>query len=75
MPENILRDPYILHYVSKPKPWQDNCVHPLYFMYYDYAKKTIHYGNIQPQNSFLRFWAVSKQLIGGETISNKADIC
>ena len=59
-----LRDPYILHYVSKPKPWQDNCVHPLYFMYYDYAKKTSHYGNIQPQNSFLRFWAVSKQLIG-----------
>lgn len=58
-----LRDPYILHYVSKPKPWQDNCVHPLYAMYYDYAKKTIHFRDIYQQNYFCRFYAVLKQWI------------
>ena len=44
-----IEDPYILHYVSRPKPWQKNCVHPLYHLYYDYAMKTIHFCDIRPQ--------------------------
>lgn len=58
-----LHDPYILHYVSKPKPWQKNCVHPLYFMYFDYAKKTIHYQNVKPQSFASRFPAILKHYI------------
>lgn len=58
-----LKNPFILHYVSKPKPWQKNCVHPLYHLYYDYAKKTIHYNGIKRQNSLTRGWAVAKSRI------------
>lgn len=55
-----LHNPFILHYVSKPKPWQDNCIHPLYSMYYAYAKKTINYKTIQPQKFITRFPAILK---------------
>lgn len=59
--ENIRKhkaNPIILHYVSRPKPWQKNCVHPLYYLYYEYARKTIHYKDIPKQNSFIRYLAV-----------------
>lgn len=59
------KDPYVVHYVSRPKPWQDNCVHPLYHLYYDYAKRTIHYANIHPQNEFYRQIAVLRHTIRG----------
>ena len=58
-----LKDPIVLHYVSKPKPWQKDCVHPMYHLYYDYAKKTIHYKGIIPQNSFSRGLAIAKYRI------------
>lgn len=61
--KKYLKNPYILHYVSKPKPWQKKCVHPLYDMYYTYAKKTIHYQHIQPQKFLARFPAIFKQYI------------
>lgn len=53
-------NPCIVHYVSKPKPWSDNCVHPLYHLYYDYAAKTIHYCYLKPQNEEERQKAVRK---------------
>lgn len=62
--ENILKyrkDPIVLHYVSRPKPWQDNCVHPLYHLYYDYAKKTIAFRNIKSQNPVSRTIAILMQ--------------
>ncbi|MDY4562839.1 MAG: glycosyltransferase family 8 protein [Candidatus Cryptobacteroides sp.] len=46
--------PIVLHYVSKPKPWNDGCVHPLYMLYYKYARKTLHFSDIEPQNDFKR---------------------
>lgn len=58
-----LHDPYILHYVSKPKPWQKGCVHPLFYMYFAYAKKTIHYKNIKSQSQLSRFAAISRHYI------------
>lgn len=51
-------NPVVLHYVSKPKPWDKNCIHPLYHLYYDYARKTIHYCNIKPQNKLSRMVAI-----------------
>lgn len=53
-------DPVVLHYASHPKPWQRNCVHPLYHLYYDYAAKTIHFRNLQKQNPITRGWAMGK---------------
>lgn len=49
------KNPYILHYVSKPKPWQKGCVHPLYQLYYDYAKKTKYFCHIMPEPFAYRF--------------------
>lgn len=65
--KNCIKDyknnPTVLHYVAKPKPWQKDCVHPLYQMYYDYAKKTLHYNNIKPQNPISRYMAITKYKI------------
>ncbi len=54
-------DPIILHYVSHPKPWQHNCYHPLYRLYYHYAAQTIHFSHIKPQNPLTQRWAVIRQ--------------
>lgn len=56
-----MKDPYVVHYVSRPKPWQVNCVHPLYHLYYDYAKRTLHFADIQPQRECKRQIAVLRQ--------------
>lgn len=58
-----MKDPYVVHYVSRPKPWQDNCVHPLYHLYFDYAKRTLHFANIQPQKECKRKMAVLRQAL------------
>lgn len=43
------KHPAVIHYVSKPKPWNKGCVHPLSFEYYNYLKKTISFnGVIEP---------------------------
>lgn len=34
------KNPTVIHFVSKPKPWQVGCVHPFVKEYYNYAKKT-----------------------------------
>lgn len=64
--ENAIKhqnDPMILHYVSKPKPWQKGCVHPLYHLYYKYAVKTIHFKHVKPENNFSRMCYVAKYTI------------
>ena len=57
------KDANIIHYVAKPKPWDRNCVHPLYHLYYDYAAKTLHYNHIKPQGEFSRKVAIIKDSI------------
>lgn len=57
------RNPPILHYVSKPKPWNRNCVHPLYNKYYEYARKTINFSHIKPQPRLSRLPAIVKQYL------------
>lgn len=59
----FLKSPCILHYVSKPKPWQNGCTHPLYHLYYDYAKKTKYFNGIQPERFHSRFQAIFKQYV------------
>ncbi|MBO7140285.1 MAG: glycosyltransferase family 8 protein [Prevotella sp.] len=51
-------DPTIVHFASHPKPWQRNCVHPLYHLYYDYAGQTLHFSNLRPQSILTRGWAI-----------------
>ena len=53
-------DPTMLHYASHPKPWQRNCVHPLYNLYYYYASQTRHFRHLRPQSILTRGWAVLK---------------
>jgi len=33
-------DPTVIHFVSKPKPWDKGCTHPFKFEYFKYAKLT-----------------------------------
>lgn len=54
------RHPLILHYVSKPKPWNPGCTHPLCLLYYHYAAQTIHFAHIRPQHPLVRWWAAFK---------------
>ena len=44
------KNPIVVHYVSKPKPWQEGCVHPFVKEYYSYAKKTLTYCKIMEPN-------------------------
>lgn len=50
--------PIVLHYVSKPKPWQKGCFHPLSQLYYDYAGKTLHFNEIKQESILSRKIAV-----------------
>lgn len=58
-----LKNPIILHYVSKPKPWQKGCIHPLYHLYYDYAKKTKYFCEISSESYAKRFPQIAKAYI------------
>lgn len=42
-------NPIVIHYVSKPKPWQNGCFHPLSEFYYRYARKTIKFSDIKQE--------------------------
>ena len=42
-------EPIIIHFVSKPKPWNYFCKHPLKWQYYKYLKET-------PFASFIPKW-------------------
>jgi lipopolysaccharide biosynthesis glycosyltransferase len=52
------RHPLVLHFVSKPKPWSHGCTHPLAMLYYRYARQTLHFSHIKPQNTLARWWAI-----------------
>lgn len=41
------KHPIVIHYVSKPKPWQKGCIHPLIWEYYFFANKTLRFSNIE----------------------------
>lgn len=61
--ENIKQyrhNPVVIHFVSKPKPWNKNCIHPMYHYYYDYARKTQHFCHIKPQNKISRLVVIIK---------------
>ncbi|HIK33571.1 MAG TPA: glycosyltransferase family 8 protein [Oscillatoriales cyanobacterium M59_W2019_021] len=37
---NVVRNPFIIHYGSKPKPWHRGCIHPQASLWYDYLNQT-----------------------------------
>jgi lipopolysaccharide biosynthesis glycosyltransferase len=41
-----INDPTIIHYSSKPKPWELNCYHPWQSEYYNYAKLSLNFKNV-----------------------------
>lgn len=49
------KNPIVIHYVFKPKPWQDNCLHPFVMDYFDYAKKTNSFHNLNEPNR-IKMW-------------------
>lgn len=61
-----LSNPIVLHFVSKPKPWQMGCVHPLSHLYYGYAKQTLFFNSIQQEPvvkrklNIARYWFQSQ---------------
>jgi lipopolysaccharide biosynthesis glycosyltransferase len=38
---NLLNHPYIIHYSTREKPWNDNCNHPQKELFYEYLDKSI----------------------------------
>lgn len=44
------KNPPVLHFASRPKPWQEDCFHPLAYMYFDYALQTLHFKGVTHPN-------------------------
>jgi lipopolysaccharide biosynthesis glycosyltransferase len=38
--DNVVHNPFIIHYGSKPKPWDHRCIHPRTSLWYDYLNRT-----------------------------------
>lgn len=57
------KNPPVVHYVSKSKPWQKDCVHPLYNLYYQYARYTNNYADIKSQSYIFRLPSILKYRI------------
>ena len=38
---NLLNHPYIIHYATREKPWNDNCIHPQKELFYEYLESSI----------------------------------
>jgi lipopolysaccharide biosynthesis glycosyltransferase len=58
------RNPIVIHFVSKPKPWQEGCVHPYVKEYYNYAKKTKTYSALkEPKWTFTNIAILSHQAV------------
>lgn len=38
--KNVVNHPFIIHYGSKPKPWNQGCTHPQQSLWYDYLNQT-----------------------------------
>jgi len=47
---NDRRDPSVIHFVSKPKPWQKYCVHPFANEYFHYSKASLRFKNVERPN-------------------------
>jgi lipopolysaccharide biosynthesis glycosyltransferase len=41
---NLLNHPYIIHYATREKPWNENCIHPQKELFYEYLESSI-WGN------------------------------
>lgn len=50
------KDPAIIHYVSKPKPWQKYCLHPFAREYFHYARTSINYSDIKEPNKTVNYF-------------------
>ena len=48
-----VKNPFIIHYVSRPKPWESGCDHPWRKEYYKYLSKTF-FGDYRPPKSFYK---------------------
>lgn len=57
------KNPSIIHYASRIKPWDKDCVSPVYKRYYEYARKTLHFNHIKPQPELSRQIAIARQFI------------
>lgn len=53
------KHPTVIHYVSKPKPWNKGCVHPHTIEYYNYAKKTLNFREIEFPDELALFFNVN----------------
>ena len=58
-----LKDPYILHYVAKPKPWQHGCIHPLSSLYFKYASKTLCFSHVKQESLMYRLPFIIKSRV------------
>ncbi|MFZ4798390.1 MAG: glycosyltransferase family 8 protein [Bacteroidia bacterium] len=50
-----IKDPTLIHYVFKPKPWQSVCLHPYRNEYFKYAELSLNYSKILKPNKLLNF--------------------
>lgn len=57
---NDRKNPHIVHYIAKPKPWDKGCVSKCYYLYYMYAKKTLNFKDIQPQSCLIHEYNMFK---------------
>jgi len=48
-------DPAVIHYVSKPKPWQQYCIHPYAKVYFQYARATYNFKEIHEPNKIINY--------------------
>lgn len=61
--KNEKNDPTLIHYSSKPKPWEENCYHPWRNEYYKYALFSEAFKGIKRPSFFRALYASLKQNI------------
>lgn len=54
--KRYLNNPIVVHYTSKPKPWQKGCIHPFSYLYYRYALKTNEYSYLKEEAVCVKEW-------------------
>jgi len=52
---NELKDPTVVHFVFKPKPWEKVCLHPYRMDYFKYAKISLYYNKISKPSKLLNY--------------------
>jgi len=55
------KDPIVIHYSSKPKPWEEYCYHPWKNEYFKYAASSKHFHTITKPDILNSFYASLKQ--------------